>query len=64
CTEHEVSDSSNNTIDKKALSLEMPAQDQSINLNKISEHREDHTQDICHVNTTIDEAVKISNVSS
>ncbi|CAG8853807.1 19499_t:CDS:1, partial [Gigaspora margarita] len=52
CTKHEVSDSSNNTIDKKALSLEMLAQDQSIDSNKISEHREDHTQDICHVNTT------------
>ena len=56
CTEHEVSDSSNNAIDKKALSFEMPVQHQSIDSNKISEHREDHTQNICYVNTTIDGA--------
>src|SRR5437879_13356191 len=34
----------------------MPVQHQSIDSNKISEHREDHTQDICHVNPTIDGA--------
>ncbi|CAJ0845541.1 7602_t:CDS:1 [Entrophospora sp. SA101] len=61
--EREISDSSSNAIDEKALSLpeadtqwlKMPAQDQSIDSNKISEHREDHIQDVCYVNT-IDEA--------
>lgn len=28
----------------------MQARDQSIDSNKISKHRKDHTQDICHVN--------------
>ncbi|CAJ0844977.1 8704_t:CDS:2, partial [Entrophospora sp. SA101] len=65
--EREISDSSSNAIDEKALSLpeadtqwlKMPAQDQSIDSNKISEHREDHIQDVCYVNT-IDEAEAIT----
>ncbi|CAG8579886.1 9643_t:CDS:10, partial [Scutellospora calospora] len=55
-TEREVSNLSINAINEKALSLEMPARDQSIDSNKISKHGEYHTQDICHANATIDEA--------
>ncbi|CAG8555823.1 4065_t:CDS:2, partial [Racocetra persica] len=43
---HKVSDSSSNTIDEKALSLEMSAHNQSADL----------AQDRCYVDTTISEA--------
>src|SRR5205085_2884818 len=49
CTEHEVSDLSNNAIDEKDLFLEILAQYDA-------EYRKNSSQDICHVGITTCEA--------